>query len=48
VIWLSVRRFKCLNAACPASTFAEQVNGLTNTDTQHGMVQRSTRPGLGC
>ena len=30
VIWLAVRRFSCGNPACPAATFAEQVDGLTS------------------
>ena len=30
VIRLSVRRFRCVNPACPAVTFAEQVAGLTS------------------
>jgi transposase len=38
-ILVSVRRFRCLNAACPAATFAEQVPGLT------AFYQRRT-PGL--
>ena len=29
-IWLAVRRFFCGNPACPAVTFAEQVDGLTS------------------
>jgi transposase len=29
-IWLGVRRFFCGNPACPAVTFAEQVDGLTS------------------
>lgn len=28
-IWLTVRRFRCLNASCPRVTFAEQVPDLT-------------------
>jgi transposase len=39
VVVLSVRRFRCLNADCPAATFAEQVPGLT------AFYQRRT-PGL--
>jgi transposase len=38
-VLVSVRRFRCLNAACPAATFAEQVPGLT------AFYQRRT-PGL--
>jgi transposase len=38
-VLVSVRRFRCLNAACPAATFAEQVPGLT------AFCQRRT-PGL--
>jgi transposase/DNA-binding CsgD family transcriptional regulator len=30
VIWLAARRFRCLNPACPAVTFTEQVPGLTS------------------
>jgi transposase len=30
VIWVQARRFRCLNAACAAVTFAEQVQGLTS------------------
>ena len=30
VIALRVRRFRCVNSACPAVTFAEQVAGLTS------------------
>jgi transposase/DNA-binding CsgD family transcriptional regulator len=30
MIWLTVRRFCCGNPACPAVTFAEQVEGLTS------------------
>lgn len=30
VLALTVRRFKCVNAACDAVTFAEQVDGLTS------------------
>ena len=39
VVLVSVRRFRCLNPACPAATFAEQVPGLT------AYCQRRT-PGL--
>jgi transposase len=38
-VLLSVRRFRCRNAGCPAATFAEQVPGLT------AFYQRRT-PGL--
>jgi transposase len=38
-VLVSVRRFRCLNAGCPAATFAEQVPGLT------AFCQRRT-PGL--
>jgi transposase len=38
-VLVSVRRFRCLNAACPAATFAEQVPALT------AFYQRRT-PGL--
>ena len=38
-VLVSVRRFRCLNPACPAATFAEQVPGLT------AWYQRRT-PGL--
>jgi transposase len=38
-VLVSVRRFRCLNPACPAATFAEQVPGLT------AFYQRRT-PGL--
>jgi transposase len=38
-VLVSVRRFRCLNAGCPAATFAEQVPGLT------AWYQRRT-PGL--
>jgi transposase len=30
VIDLTVRRFKCLNSACPAVTFADLIPGLTS------------------
>ncbi|GAA1239002.1 hypothetical protein GCM10009646_28780 [Streptomyces aureus] len=30
MIDLTVRRFKCLNSACPAVTFADLIPGLTN------------------
>ena len=30
VLVLTVRRFKCVNSACVAVTFAEQVEGLTS------------------
>lgn len=45
VIDLLVRRFKCVSAACPAVTFAEQVPGLTHPHArrtpvlQHQLVQ---------
>ena len=29
LIWLTVRRFRCVNPGCPKVTFAEQVPGLT-------------------
>jgi transposase len=35
-IMMSVRRFRCANAQCPAATFAEQLSGLT------GWYQRRT------
>jgi transposase len=40
VIWLTVRRFKCLNATCPAATFAEQVDGLTRPHGRHTPLLR--------
>ncbi|MFE2991505.1 transposase family protein [Streptomyces sp. NPDC059262] len=35
VIELTVRRFKCLNSACPAVTFAEQIPGLTSLHSRY-------------
>ncbi|MGW6799406.1 ISL3 family transposase [Streptomyces sp. NPDC055039] len=40
VIELLVRRFRCLNAACAAVTFAEQVSGLTSPHARFTPVLR--------
>ncbi len=42
VIELLVRRFRCLNAACPAVTFAEQVAGLTSPHARYTPLMRGT------
>lgn len=40
VIWLTVRRFKCLNAVCAAATFVEQVDGVTSPHARYTPVLR--------
>lgn len=40
VIELTVRRFKCLNSACPAVTFAEQIPGLTSQHARYTPLLR--------
>lgn len=40
VLVLTVRRFKCVNAACAAVTFAEQVAGLTSPHARYTPVMR--------
>ncbi|MFJ1610418.1 ISL3 family transposase [Streptomyces sp. NPDC088253] len=42
VIELLVRRFRCLNDACPAVTFAEQVTGLTSPHARYTPLMRGT------
>ncbi|WP_456294040.1 ISL3 family transposase [Streptomyces mirabilis] len=42
VIELLVRRFRCLNAACAAVTFAEQVAGLTSPHARFTPLLRGT------
>lgn len=41
VIELTVRRFKCLNPACPAVTFAEQIPGLTSPHARYTPLLRA-------
>lgn len=41
VIEFVVRRFKCTNAACPAVTFAEQVEGLTSPHARYTPLLRA-------
>jgi len=41
VIELMVRRFKCLNAQCPAVTFAEQIEGLTSPHARYTPLLRT-------
>ncbi|WP_162688493.1 ISL3 family transposase [Streptomyces sp. ICC4] len=42
VIELLIRRFRCLNAACAAVTFAEQVTGLTSPHARYTPLMRGT------
>ncbi|WP_392900587.1 ISL3 family transposase [Streptomyces sp. LN699] len=42
VIELLIRRFRCLNAACAAQTFAEQVTGLTSPHARYTPLMRGT------
>ncbi|WP_123982715.1 ISL3 family transposase [Streptomyces sp. Ag109_O5-1] len=41
VIELTVRRFKCLNSACPAVTFAEQIPGLASPHARYTPLLRA-------
>lgn len=41
VLVLTVRRFKCVNAACAAVTFAEQVPGLTEPHARYTPLLRA-------
>ncbi|SEF78019.1 hypothetical protein SAMN04489712_1023 [Thermomonospora echinospora] len=51
IIHLQVRRFLCLDGACPKKTFAEQVPGLTSRYGRHsvglGAVLREVALALG-
>jgi transposase len=47
VISLTVRRFRCQNAACPAVTFAEQVAGLTWPDSRFTPLLRGLLTQIG-
>src|SRR5438552_16064300 len=47
VISLSVRRFRCGNAACPAVTFAEQVAGLTSPHSRFTPLLRGLLTQIG-
>ncbi|WP_143592991.1 ISL3 family transposase [Streptomyces albireticuli] len=42
VIEVTVRRFRCLNARCPAVTFAEQIPGLTTPHARYTPLLRRT------
>ncbi|MET9634726.1 ISL3 family transposase [Lentzea sp. NPDC006480] len=37
VLWLRIHRFFCDNEACPASTFAEQIDGVTSPHAQRSL-----------
>lgn len=41
VLAMTVRRFKCVNAECPAVTFAEQVVGLTSPHARYTPLLRT-------
>ncbi|MGW0424575.1 hypothetical protein [Streptomyces sp. NPDC003015] len=41
VIEFAVWRFKCANTACPAVTFAEQVEGLTSPHARYTPLLRT-------
>lgn len=47
VIRLRVRRFFCIEAACPAKTFAEQVTGLTQPYGRRTMLLRNMLEAIG-
>ncbi|WP_225845945.1 transposase family protein [Streptomyces sp. HPF1205] len=47
VIELSIRRFRCENAACPAATFAEQIAGLTTPQSHYTPLLRGVLTQLG-
>jgi transposase len=42
VLAMTVRRFKCVNTACTAATFAEQVAGLTEPHARYTPLLRAT------
>lgn len=46
-IRLGVRRLFCRNKLCPAGTFAEQVDGLTNCYARRSPVLRQTLESIG-
>ncbi|MFC5030627.1 MULTISPECIES: ISL3 family transposase [Streptomyces] len=47
VIELSIRRFRCENAACPAVTFAEQITGLTTPHSRYTPLLRGVLAQVG-
>lgn len=47
VIQLSIRRFRCDNAACSVVTFAEQIAGLTTPHSRHTPVLRGLLAQIG-
>ncbi|MGX7826091.1 ISL3 family transposase [Actinokineospora sp. 24-640] len=47
VIQLAVRRFRCVNEACSATTFAEQVPGLTMPHSRHTPGLRAMLTAIG-
>ncbi|MFB6781691.1 ISL3 family transposase [Streptomyces sp. NPDC056352] len=48
VVELLVRRFRCLNGACTAVTFAEQIEGLTTPHARKTPLLRSVPPSIAC
>ncbi|MEU6341919.1 transposase family protein [Streptomyces sp. NPDC046977] len=47
VIQLSIRRFRCENAACSVVTFAEQIAGLTTPHSRHTPLLRELLTQIG-
>ena len=48
VVELLVRRFRCLNGACTAVTFAEQIEGLTTPHARKTPLLRSVLLSIAC
>lgn len=48
VVELLVRRFRCLNGACSAVTFAEQIEGLTTPHARKTPLLRSVLLSIAC